>query len=379
MKITYIANIRIPTEKAHGYAIMKMCEQFAKLGVSLDLIVPDRKNQLKEDPFSFYGIDEVFKIVKLKSADFLGRVRLLEKLFYWVDLMIFILAVHLRIKKHHSGERIFYTRDFMILFVLPKKSRIFLELHTMPKSHFLFKRLIKRPNAIFVLNGEIKRELMDMGVSESKIFILPSGVDIEEFDIAADKIEARRKMHLPLDKKIAMYTGHLYSWKGIDTIIEVARQMKDVLFVFIGGIEPDIGRYRKITQGDSNIMFLPFIKRSGIPFYLKAADVLLLPNSKKDDISVKYTSPLKVFEYMAAKRPIVCSDLPSVRQVLDEDMCVFAEPGNSESFKLAIEKVLSDSFLADKLVESAYDKVQKYSWEKRAEKIMDIIETKNIC
>lgn len=53
MKITYIANIRIPTEKAHGYAIMKMCEQFAKLGASLDLVVPDRRNQLKEDPFYF--------------------------------------------------------------------------------------------------------------------------------------------------------------------------------------------------------------------------------------------------------------------------------------------------------------------------------------
>ncbi|MBU1557858.1 hypothetical protein KKC45_02755 [Patescibacteria group bacterium] len=69
MKITYIANIRIPTEKAHGIQIMKMCEAFANEGHNVELIVPKRINNLKKNPFRYYGVQENFKIKKLPTLD----------------------------------------------------------------------------------------------------------------------------------------------------------------------------------------------------------------------------------------------------------------------------------------------------------------------
>src|SRR3989338_8104713 len=71
MKIIYIANIRLPTEKAHGIQIMKMAEALANQGINLELLVPARRNDLTEDPFAFYGIKKNFRIKKLPCLDFL--------------------------------------------------------------------------------------------------------------------------------------------------------------------------------------------------------------------------------------------------------------------------------------------------------------------
>ena len=69
MKIAYIQNVRIPTERAHGIQIMKMCEALARLGHDVELIVPRRSNLLKENPFNYYGIRKTFKIRKLPCLD----------------------------------------------------------------------------------------------------------------------------------------------------------------------------------------------------------------------------------------------------------------------------------------------------------------------
>ncbi|MCH7883412.1 hypothetical protein IIA95_03290, partial [Patescibacteria group bacterium] len=69
MKLIYIANARIPTEKAHGIQIMKTCEAFADNGAEIELVVPWRFNPIKNDPFEYYDVKRVFKIVKIPSLD----------------------------------------------------------------------------------------------------------------------------------------------------------------------------------------------------------------------------------------------------------------------------------------------------------------------
>ena len=70
MKLIYLADIRLPTEKAHGIQIMKMCEAFAIQGIEVELMVPRRKNPIAEDPFCYYGVKKIFKINKISSLDF---------------------------------------------------------------------------------------------------------------------------------------------------------------------------------------------------------------------------------------------------------------------------------------------------------------------
>ena len=113
---------------------------------------------------------------------------------------------------------------------------------------------------------------------------------------------------------------------------------------------------------------------SEIPLWLKAADVLVLPNSAKKDISKFYTSPMKLFEYMASKRPIVASNLPSLREILNkENAILLVEPDNPEALAQGIKQAMEDRNLVQTITQNAYDDVQNYTWEKRAEKILKFI------
>ena len=70
-RIIYITNARLPTEKAHGLATMKLSEAFAKAGAKVTVVVPWRWNPLREDPFTYYGVERVFHIVHIPSIDLL--------------------------------------------------------------------------------------------------------------------------------------------------------------------------------------------------------------------------------------------------------------------------------------------------------------------
>ncbi len=371
MKIKYITNVRIPTVRAQGYAVMKMCEEFAKQGNEVELVVPNRRNnETEQDPYKYYGIQNNFKIRKISSIDLLGPFEIFGKLFYWIDILSFLF--NLSFRKIYNPEDIVYTRDYLIFSVLSPKISC-LELHDIPHKKFLFKHLIKKLNYIFVLNKYIKEELIKLGVSESKIYISPSGVDLKEFDINISNEEARKKLNLPIDKKIIVYTGHLYRWKGVYTLADAAKKLPQYIFLFVGGSEPELTQFKKIYYGIENIVTLPFVERSVIPMYLKSADVLVVPNSKNSDISAKYTSPLKLFEYMASNKPIVASDLPSLREVLSENICVFAKPDNVESFAGVIQNIIQNEELAHSLSEKAFNAVEHYTWKNKAENILHVI------
>lgn len=372
MKIKYITNVRIPTERAHGYAIMKMCESFSLSNIDINLIVPEKQNsELKENPFDYYGIQKIFKITKIPSFDFLGNNLSFGKIFYWLDFLSFIFSI--RMKNVIEKDDILYTRDFTLAYFFPKKNFSCLELHNIPKKHLWLKESCKKVNLIFVLNNNIKKELVELGIPENKIFIFSSGVDLKDFDLNITTEEARKKINLPIDKKIIMYTGHLYKWKKIDTLADVAIKMPENIFCFIGGVDPEISFYKEKYKNVKNILWIEFVKREYIPFYIKSADVLVLPYTKNENISSKYTSPLKLFEYMASKKPIVASDLSSTREILNESMCVFCEPDDVNSLEISIKKILSDENLAKNISENAYKNSFKYSWKNRAEKISLII------
>ena len=106
---------------------------------------------------------------------------------------------------------------------------------------------------------------------------------------------------------------------------------------------------------------------------MKAADALVLPNKKEEKISELYTSPLKLFEYMASGRPIIASDLPSLREVLDENSAVFFESGDSSQLAESIKNILNNENLGRSISSRAFEKVKNHTWENRAKKILDFV------
>jgi glycosyltransferase involved in cell wall biosynthesis len=370
MKIIYLANVRLPTEKAHGLQIMKMCQAFAILGHEVELVVPRRLNNLPQDPFAYYGLPGNFKIVKLPCLDLILWDKILGNLSFWLASASFFISckIFLLFRKYD----IVYTREEQFISFLKLS---FLELHSLPEKirfyHRFFWRRFKR---IVVLTSFIKTALIDSGIAAAKISVAPDGVDLAEFDLDVSQGEARQKLNLPSDKKLAVYTGHLYDWKGAQTIADAAKYLPaDAQVVFVGGTAEDVEKFKEKNNNIENIIIAGHQPHSQIPLYLKAADVLVLPNSGKEKISQFYTSPLKMFEYMASGVPIVASDLPALREILNENNSVLVEPDNPGALAEGIKMILADNQQAQKISHQSLAEAQNYSWLKRAERIINFI------
>jgi glycosyltransferase involved in cell wall biosynthesis len=372
-KIIYIANARIPTEKAHGVQIMKMCEAFANAGSKVELAIPSRFNKILGDPFAFYGVKKNFEIKKVFSLDLMPAEKLFGRMAFYAQALSFAFFAKRRARK--SGADFIYCRDLILLPSLIKTGKkVIFEAHVFPeKAGEDLVELWKKCHKIIVITGGLKKLFVEKGVEEERVLIAPDGVDLEKFKIQNSKLEVRNKFGLPEDKKIVMYTGHLYLWKGIDTLIESAQRLKDYLFVFVGGTEKDVEIFKIKTEGSENILALGHHPHGEIPYFQKAADILVLPNTAKEKISSVYTSPLKLFEYMASGAPIIASNLPSIREILNEDTAWFFEADNAKSLAGTIKEAVESEGESRKKAEKALEEVEKYTWDKRAENILSFI------
>jgi len=120
---------------------------------------------------------------------------------------------------------------------------------------------------------------------------------------------------------------------------------------------------------------VPFRSQAQLAVYQKAFDILLMPFPPNEHYTF-YMSPLKMFEYMASGRPIVTSDLPSVREILNENNAIFVKPEDPEDLARGIKTALEDKELAQRVSQQAFEDVQFYTWTKRAERIVRFIKEK---
>ena len=378
MKIIYLANARIPTERAHGLQIMKMCQAFTRQGVEVRLIVARRHNpQFRNvDPFAYYGIKERFTLVRLPLLDLIALRLPLKGLRVLIQNSSFGIAAFFYLLFQKTDY--IYSRDqFALLPLALFKKNLVLELHTFPnKGLKIYKWLFNRLKKIVVISRGIAEELKKIGVSEDKILVAPDGVDLADFNIDDDKTKWRQKLNLNQNKKIVVYAGHLYDWKGVYTLIDAAKYLPlDYLVVLVGGMKNDIDVLNKYIKDKEifNAILVGHKSPAEVPGYLKAADCLVLPNSAKKTISREFTSPLKLFEYMASGRPIVASHLPSINEVLNENNSILVEPDDAVALSRGIARVLADQELSTSLVQVGLQLVQKYSWENRVKLIISSI------
>lgn len=367
MKIYYVANIRLPTEKAHGIQIMKMCEAFARQGVDVELVIPRRFSQIKSDPFEYYFTDKIFSIKKMFSIDL---VRYGQWGFY-VQTVSFALSSFFYVL--FKRDVIIFGRDEWSLMFMSLLRKVVWETHTSIYNRAA-KILLSRELLMVAITSGLKNFYVSKGFTSKNILVAADGVDEKLFEISTRKEEARNTLGLPLDKKIILYTGHLYDWKGAHVLAEASRNLsEDVLVYFVGGTEGDIKSFKTQFKSLPSVRILGKKPYAEIPLYLKAADVLVIPNSAKSDISNLYTSPLKLFEYMASGVPIVASNIPSIREVLDESAAFFCLPDDSVSLSGAIVRALTSDIEAQKKANQAHILVKNYTWEKRAQNILDFI------
>ncbi len=355
----------MPTEKAEGIQTMKTCEALSRLGLDIELWVPRRFNKIKSDPFEYYGIKNKFPIKKIPTVDLVrfGRFGFLLHSF------IFSFFCLLKLKKI-KGVQV-YSRDENVLCLISKTDRaIFWESHR-GNINFSAKIVARVAKKIIVITSGLKALYEKNGVPEDKIVVIPDAVDVNFFDVNITKNDARKTLGINTEKKIIAYIGLLDLWKGYQTFLEASKIVSsDSLFVVIGGEENKI---KELKVKYPQVLFLGFLPYNDLPVNQKIADVLVIPNSAKYEIGRLYTSPLKLFAHMASGVPILASDVPSIKEILDESTANFFIPDDSKSLAHCVDLTLNN--YENALIKAGKAKldVREYSWEKRAEKILKTI------
>jgi glycosyltransferase involved in cell wall biosynthesis len=372
MKLFYIANVRIPTEKAHGVAIARSCEAFARAGVETVLVVPRRRTPIDKSLFEVYNVPTIFTVRFLPTVDLIrekaGRVVFwLQTVTFQISLFLFLLSRERKI--------ILYTREPNLLYLSLLGFRIVFECHLIPKKRTRFFARARKAYRVVVISKALKQAFVEDGFSESEVLVAPSGVDLSVFDIDVSKSDARKKLDLPIDAKIAVYTGNFTTMgedKGIADIIKALPYAQEVIFVAAGGSEKDRAEY--VAQASAAGVLGRVILRGSttqkmLALYQKAADVLLMPFPDTPHYR-NHMSPVKMFEYMAAKRPIIATDLPTICEVLNEKNAFIVPPGDHSALAMSLSAVCSDTSVSESIALCAYADISAYSWDARTKRVL---------
>jgi len=391
MKLFYIANIRFPTEKAHGIQIIKMVQALAQSGMDVSLVIPTRKNHIKQGVFEYYNLPRTFPVIYLPTIDPQWLFKFPAGLYIKGQGWLFMRALKKFLRQNLKNNDVLFTRDEYLLPLLTNYSnKLICEVHNLPRRAEYYTQSWNQCHKVIAISQALQADLIKSGVQKNKIEILPDAVDVDMFDINVSQKEARQRLDLPLDKKIILINSSLYPWKGVYTLAESAkylntyfnRYLNRYLIVMIGAPESEKNKLAQFIKQNKlpadNIILAGHKPYELIPYYLKAADVLVLPTTnqqinKSTNFDPKYTSPLKLFEYLASGRPIVASDLPALREILTDQNALFFKPDNAQDLAEKIKLLLKDPDYQKVMQQANPTLARSYTWQNRAKKIISFL------
>jgi len=357
MRLLYATSNSYPSSLANRLQTLAMAKEFGSLLGDRFLLGVSAYGSSEPAPFRYRlmpGSQRSFMLA-WRYAQLLRRERFTHVFCREYKLFLF-LAIYMR--------------------VLGVRAHLILELHEI-RDTFVFWLAVRSAGMIVTVARGIQERLLEQGIPAVRTLVAPAGVDPERFKDLPSRKDAKRALSLPENLPVVGYIGSFgfvapwgYNpWKGADVLLKVAQQEQDLSFVFVGG-EPDEIKVLRKLYPEANILFLGQRASSEVPLFMRAADVLVLPNKAGDIHSKRYTSPLKLLEYMASGTPVAASDLPSVRELLSEDECVFAAPDDAASLASAIRTILADPEASQMRAARAVERVRQQTWHARAERIL---------
>lgn len=364
MNIVCVSSSQVPSETANSIQALKVAQSFLQLGHETALIVPGSEPPALPDLAAHYGLSRVPRL------EWIGGPR---RLFPW--------RAALRARRFGAD----------LLYCWPSQAAVagtllglpaLLEVHDYPSGRFgplwyrLFLTLPGRKRLLPITDA-LRRALESRygPLRGGDTVIAPDGVDLERYASLPDPESARRALGLRADPTV-LCTGHLYAGRGADLFLALAEKFPQAAFVWVGGRPSDVEAWRKRAARLANVTFTGFVPNERIPLYQAAGNVLLMPYGRTVSTSsggntAEVCSPMKMFEYMAAGRAILTSDLPVLREVLDETTAVFCPPEEAGAWEAALGSLLADETRRQALGQRARRAVQAYSWVERGKHVLD--------
>jgi len=377
--VLYFADTRFPIERANGVQTMATCYALARRGHEVTIVArPDTAPQAR-DPFAFYDWPPI-STLRVQTVAASGGPR---------GRRVRFLLSSARLAAASRAAAVVLTRDLGLaawLLQMPRAARppVVYESHGLadvvaaempqllgdsasPPSPSKLRRLArreqrvwKRAGAYVAITRGIADELTTRFGGRASVFVVPDGAR------AQPPAPARGS-----EPFVAAYAGHLYPWKGVDVFVQALAAVPGIHGLIVGGHqgEQDLGRVRSLIRAlglQSRIEITGLVPSSDVPRRLARASALILPNTATA-ISERYTSPLKLFEYLSIGRPIIASDLPAIREVLtDGQTALLVPPGDARAIAHALTRLQREPSLAATLAASAAHLAPQYTWDARA-------------
>ncbi|CQR70554.1 Putative teichuronic acid biosynthesis glycosyltransferase TuaH [Sporomusa ovata DSM 2662] len=363
MKIAYISNSIIPSRYANSVQVMKMCQAFADNGHEVTLLARFGWS-LGKDVYAQYSVRPCFDILKY------WRPKVFPK---WMRFLIYTSLLRYRVEHMKNKPDLLYGRDVSgLLALIDLGIPTIYEAHGSPRgksTQVSEGELFQKPNflRLVVITDSLRKEYLDLYpfLSPKDIVVAHDGADIPDSSKDANDSEDNCKSNQ------VGYVGQLYTRKGMGIIAELISRMPDIEFHIIGGMPEDIQKWQEKLKKYNNVRFYGFIWQAELPQYYERFNIVLAPYTYTD--YSKWTSPLKVFEYMALKKTIIASNIPVLQEFLvNRENALLVSPDNMEQWVECIRTASKDAALRKKLGNNAYhDLVNTYSWKARARNVIE--------
>jgi len=371
MNLVYLCGSIIPSRAANSVHVMKMCQALARNGHSVTLLAPTKRGEYEpgvDDVFDFYDVERIFELRKLPCPRIKGRSIIYAVAAAWA---VQKLRPDLVFGRYVHGCALTAWMGYPTIFECHQP---IWEIGTIHHGFFELLRKGASFQKFIVISAALKEIYLEKkDMAPSQIIVAHDAADDPGNVDNPVVLSGAREKVLQIG-----YVGNLYSGKGMSVIAEVAPSMPDLDFHVVGGAEDDIAEWKQRVEAE-NVIFHGFVDQSEVPRYMTALDVCLLPNQRtvavygSGDADIgRYTSPLKMFEYMSHGKPIVASDLPVLREVLhDGENALLCDPEDPSAWVEALCRLDEDEGLRHELGDRARrDFKGRYTWESRAEYVL---------
>ena len=366
MRLLYAFPEPLPLPRARGVQVAHTVAELARLGVEIELAyVPNPPLH----PLAYYGVEAPagLRLAPLsRSLPWpLARVHS-NRLFLWrlrrriaaaPDALLFVrhLKLAAMLLQHLPERKLVYEAHEVFSDTAPPANRV---------RQFDMESRVMRSAALIVANSLPTAARLRELYGERDIEVLPNGVDWPEQLPQKDWAHAASRI---------AYAGSFFAWKGVADLVQAAAELPGCTVTLYGGDAAQLARERgRAPAAGARLEFRGHVPQQEVMRGLAGACIAVLPN--RDDADSRYTSPIKLFEYMAAGCAIVASDLPPLRAVLAEDEAIWVRPGNPVALAEGIRRLAADPERARRMGERAREKARGYTWRARAERLAQLLQ-----
>jgi glycosyltransferase involved in cell wall biosynthesis len=230
----------------------------------------------------------------------------------------------------------------------------------------LEKATIKNSSKVITINKKLAEFVTGLGAEKEKTCVIGAGIDLIRFDPKVHGSEVRKTYGIRKDDLVLFFMGWLYDFSGLKEVALELAKIKDekpnvkLLIVGDGDAFDDLQRIRKNYHLDNQILLTGKQSYGSISKFIAAADICLLPAYPTEKI-MQDIVPIKMYEYLAMRKPVIATRLPGLSKEFGEDQGVIYVDKPEDVLKKAI--VLIDNETLQEYGLKARRFVERYNWE----------------